>query len=75
MPCAFDTKLENISQVSWNRIEEFSAFLNPFAAVTKHMSGSTYPTIASVVPIFNRLCDHLEDSIIKYESLTYFDKV
>ena len=58
--------LSLISQEKWNRIGELGTFLKPFAAVTKYMSGSTYPTVAGVVPIFNRLCDHLEDSIAKY---------
>jgi hypothetical protein len=61
-----ESDLSPISQEKWNRIEELGTFLNPFAAVTKYMSGSTYPTVAGVVPIFNRLCDHLEDSIAKY---------
>jgi len=39
------------------------------------MSGSTYPTLAGVVPIFNRICDHLEDSIAIYESQENFDEV
>jgi hypothetical protein len=66
MLCAMESDLSPISQEKWNRIEELGTFLKPFAAVTKYMSGSTYPTVAGVVPIFNRLCDHLEDSIAKY---------
>ena len=61
-----ESDLSLISQEKWNRIEELATFLKPFAVVTKYMSGSTYPTVAGVVPIFNRLCDHLEDSIAKY---------
>ena len=74
MLCAMEPDLSPILQEVWNRIEELSIFLKPFAAVTKHMSGSAYPTVAGVVPIFNRLCDHLEDSVTKYIS-EYRDKV
>ena len=72
MLCLTDKDLDPISEDLWAIFGEISIFLNPFATVTKHMSGSSYPTLASVVPIFNRLCDHLEDSITKYESRQKF---
>lgn len=47
--------------------EAIDRFLMPFAAVTTHMSGSKYPTLAAVIPFYNRLCDHLDDTIDDYE--------
>lgn len=75
MLCAMEDDLDFISQESWKEFEKIGAFLKPFAAVTRYMSGSTYPTLAGVVPIFNRLCDHLEDSMTLYESQNDFDEV
>jgi hypothetical protein len=75
MLCATEKDMDLISEESWTLFEEIGVFLKPFSTVTKYMSGSKYLTIAGVVPIFNRLCDHLEDSIAKYESRQYLNKV
>jgi len=75
MLCAMEKDLDPISEESWTIFKDISMFLKPFAEVTEYMSGSKYPTLAGVVPIFNRLCDHLEDSITAYGSRQYFNKV
>jgi hypothetical protein len=67
--------LDPISEESWATFEDIGIFLKPFATITEYMSGSKYPTLAGVVPIFNRLCDHLEDTIAKYESQEHFNEV
>ena len=67
MLCATNKDLYAISDESWTTFEDILAFLHPFAMVTRHISASTYPTLADVIPFFNRLCDHLEDSIKTYE--------
>src|SRR3954466_4397749 len=51
-----ESDLSLISQEKWNRIEELATFLKPFAAVTKYMSGSTYPTVAE---LFRFLTDYV----------------
>ena len=36
-------------------------FLSPFAEVTKEIEASKYPSLNSVVPLYNALIDHVED--------------
>jgi hypothetical protein len=60
-----DGDLDLISEDSWRNITDIHKFLKPFDYATTAMSGSTYPTMAAVIPLFNRLCDHL-DVTIKY---------
>jgi len=45
--------LDPISEESWTIFENICTFLKPFAIVTEYMSGSTYPMLTGVVPIFN----------------------
>jgi hypothetical protein len=75
MLCAMDKDLNSISDESWTTFEDILAFLHLFAMVTQHISASTYPILAGVIPFFNRLCNHLEDSIEIYESFTHFNEV
>ena len=68
MLCAMEKDLDPISEESWTIFKDIGMFLKLFAEVTEYMSRSKYPTLADVVPIFNQLCDHLEDSITVYRS-------
>ena len=36
-------------------------FLEPFAAITKHVDGFKYPTLSCVIPLYNKLINFLED--------------
>ena len=53
MLCAMEKDLEPISEESWTIFKDIGMFLKLFAEVTEYMSGSKYPTLAGVVPIFN----------------------
>jgi len=75
MLCRVEKDLAPISENIWQILEEIQTFLKPFALVTKYMSGSKYPTLSSVIPYFNRLCDHLEDTISYYRSGNNKNKV
>ena len=61
-----DKQMSDISEDAWQQFELICRFLEPFAKVTTVMSASKYPTIAAVIPLFNRLYDHLEDVIDTY---------
>ena len=67
--------LDPISEESWTIFKDIGMFLKLFAKVTEYMSRSKYPTLTGVVPIFNQLYDHLEDSITAYGSRQHFNKV
>jgi hypothetical protein len=42
--------------------EQILKFFKPFKEVTILMSGSTYPTLSTTVPLYNILIDHIEDT-------------
>ena len=58
---------DTISDETWQEWEEICHFLEPFAIVSKEMCGSKYPTLAGVIPYFNALCDHIEETMEKYD--------
>jgi uncharacterized protein DUF4413 len=43
--------------------EQILKFFKPFKEVTTIMSGSTYPTLSTTVPLYNILIDHIEDTV------------
>lgn len=45
------------------RISKIWKFLHPFKKVTVIISGSTYPTLSTTIPLYNILIDHTEDII------------
>ena len=46
----------------WINFKQIYNFLRPFKEVTDIMSSSTYPTLSTVVPLYNTLIDHIEDT-------------
>ena len=66
--CAMDKQLGNISKDIWQQFELICQFLKPFAKVIEVMSESKYPTMASVILLFNWLCNHLDDTIDKHKT-------
>lgn len=42
-------------------LEEIYDFLQPFAVATRHMEGCRYPTLSTVIPLYNKLLDLVED--------------
>lgn len=61
--CSNHTELQQVCAKAWAEAEELCIFLQPFAAVTSFMSSEKYPTLSSVVPLFNLLVDKLEDTV------------
>lgn len=52
---------QDIGEDGWVKIKECVDFLEPFASVTKHVEGFKYPTLCSVISLYNKLLDVLED--------------
>ncbi len=58
----FESK--NIDSNLWDKYKELKRFLQPFYESTVLISGSSYPTLIIVLPIFDKLLSHLKE----YES-------
>ena len=54
---------KKISDITWTCIKDFCQFLNVFAQATVMMSGSTYPTLGMVIPVFEIIKKHVDDAI------------
>jgi hypothetical protein len=55
------SELVPIQVKEWETVELLCNFLKPFQFATQRMSGERFPTLASVIPLFNILMDHLDD--------------
>jgi hypothetical protein len=51
----------DLSDVEWAQVKEAMEFLEPFALTTKHIEAFKYPTLSSVIPLFNKLMDDMKD--------------
>jgi len=56
-----DLRHLDLSDAEWAQVKEAVEFLEPFALTTKHIEGFKYPTLSSVIPLFNKLMDDMED--------------
>jgi len=56
-----------LTEDQWNGLEKIKIFLETFKEVTTIMSGYTYPTLSTTIPLYNLLIDHLEDNIDENE--------
>lgn len=50
-----------LQEDDWKRLQEVLCFLKPFAETTRHIEGFKYPTLSSVIPLYNKLLDNVED--------------
>jgi galactitol-specific phosphotransferase system IIB component len=48
---------------SWSAVNDFCSFLTPFKEATVLMSGSSYPTLGLVVPVFYMIKEHVHKAI------------
>ncbi|KAK4037661.1 hypothetical protein OUZ56_029692 [Daphnia magna] len=51
----------DLSDAEWALVKEAMEFLEPFALITKHVEAFKYPTLSSVIPLFNKLMDDMEE--------------
>lgn len=70
-----DDELVEIPEDSWQKLMDTTKFLKPFDTVTRAMSASKYPTLSAVIPLFNRLLDHLDTTIKYYGTRGHINKV
>jgi hypothetical protein len=54
-----DVLVKDIDQITWSALEDFCAFLKVFKDATELMSGSEYPTLGLVVPVYFILEQHV----------------
>ncbi|CAG8648371.1 8187_t:CDS:2, partial [Funneliformis mosseae] len=64
-----ELKKDILTDEDWNNLEQIAKFLILFKEVTIIMSGFTYPTISTVIPLYNLLIDHIEDTIDNINTL------
>jgi hypothetical protein len=55
-----DVLVKDIYQITWSALEDFCAFLKVFKDATELMSGSKYPTLGLVVPVYFLLEQHVQ---------------
>lgn len=48
-----------IIEEEWDKIKEAIEFLKPFAETTKYVERFKHPIFCSVLPLYNKLFDHL----------------
>src|SRR5215213_4682521 len=51
----------NLNENEWKEIQEFCDFLKPFFEFTEVMSGSTYPTLGTLILLLDHLSEHLNE--------------
>jgi hypothetical protein len=51
----------------WTELEKVKLFLEKFKEITVLMSGSSYPTLSMLIPLYNALIDHMEDYMFEDE--------
>ena len=51
-----------MSNSDWANLEKIANFLKPFKDLTVKMSASSYSTVYMVIPLFNIIIDHVEDT-------------
>ncbi|GES82328.1 zinc finger BED domain-containing protein RICESLEEPER 2-like [Rhizophagus clarus] len=62
-----DLKNFIITDDEWSELEKVKLFLEKFKEITVLMSGSLYPTLSMLIPLYNALIDHTEDYISEGE--------
>jgi len=55
-----DFRKYKIEKAEWKTMAEFTRFLKEFYVITTFVEGSKYPTLSSVVPLYNSLLVFLE---------------
>jgi len=64
--CQENNDFEYLDNSDWEFLTEVSLLLNPFKQVTERISGQHYATFNVVLPFYNFLMDHCEESRTKY---------
>ena len=79
--------LISVTQEDWARVADMIEFLQPFKECTLVVSGSSYATLSTVVPLYNNILDHLTtmvcengdqesaDTLVSKAATEAFDKV
>ncbi|KAI1278031.1 putative AC transposase [Halotydeus destructor] len=55
----------SVSETAWRRVEDVTSFLKRFNEATVLLSGSKYPTLSLVVPVYEDLIRHCEVSLLE----------
>ncbi|CAB4421281.1 unnamed protein product [Rhizophagus irregularis] len=64
-----DLKNFVIMDDEWTELEKVKLFLENFKEITVLMSGSSYPTLSMLIPLYNALIDHMEDYMFENEDV------
>ncbi|CAB4377007.1 unnamed protein product [Rhizophagus irregularis] len=64
-----DLKNFVIMDDEWTELEKVKLFLEKFKEITVLMSGSSYPTLSMLIPLYNALIDHMEDYMFEDEDV------
>ena len=51
-----------MSNSDWINLEKIATFLQPFKDLTVKMLASSYSTVFMIIPLFNIIIDHVEDT-------------
>lgn len=52
----------SLSSTQWSNLEKIADFLEPFKDLTLKMSSSSQSTAYLIIPLFNIIIDHVEDT-------------
>jgi hypothetical protein len=66
--CQETTHFFSLDNSDWEIFSEISLLLKPFKQVTERVCGQQYATFNTVVPLFNFLKDHCNESGTKYNN-------
>ena len=58
-----DPLAREIGDITWAPTKDFCLFLEPFKDATELMSGSTYPSLGFVVPVFKTILEHVQATL------------
>ena len=69
-----ELKKHIITDDEWNDFAIIESFLKNFKEITVMISSSSYPTLFTVIPLYNFLLDHTENFIINNDRSSFIYK-
>ena len=69
-----ELKKHIITDDEWNDLAIIESFLKNFKEITVMISSSSYPTLSTVIPLYNFLLDHTENFIINNDRGSFIYK-
>ena len=69
-----ELKKHIITDDEWNDLAIIESFLKNFKEITVMISSSSYPTLSTVIPLYNFLLDHTENFIINNDRSSFIYK-